>query len=58
MTDDDRIFPDLSDLVIMLLASTLSGLRDRLRADGFVEASEFVADLSDHCDRYIEAAAP
>jgi hypothetical protein len=58
MTDDDRIFPDLSDLVIMLLASTLSGLRDRLRADGFLEASEFVADLAERCDSYIEQAAP
>ena len=36
---------DLGDLVIVLLASTLSGLRDRLADDGFERASELVAEL-------------
>ena len=45
---------DLGDLVIVLLASTLSGLRDRLADDGFTEASELVAELTDRCDVYLE----
>ena len=35
---------DLGDLVIVLLASTLAGLRDRLADDNFTKASELVAD--------------
>ena len=46
--------PDLGDLVIMLLASTLAGLRDRLEADGFTTAFGLVADLVDNCDDYIK----
>lgn len=46
--------PDLGDLVIVLLASTLTGLRDRLEADGFDNASGFVAELTDRCDSYLE----
>lgn len=46
--------PDLGDLVIVLLAGTLAGLRDRLEADGFEQASELVADLTSRCDRYVE----
>lgn len=46
--------PDLGDLVILLLASTLAGLRDRLTADNFSEASELVADLTERCDTYLE----
>ena len=45
--------PDLGDLVIMLLASTLAGLRDRLEGDGFHKASEFVSELTDRCDTYL-----
>jgi hypothetical protein len=45
--------PDLGDLVIVLLASTLSGLRDRLEMDGFQEASEFVAGLTERCDSFL-----
>lgn len=45
--------PDLGDLVIVLLASTLAGLRDRLDADGFESASVLVADLTDRCDAYL-----
>jgi hypothetical protein len=47
--------PDLGDLVVMLLTSTLSGLRDRLADDGFLEASELVADLTTRCDTYLES---
>jgi hypothetical protein len=49
--------PDLGDLVIVLLAGTLAGLRDRLEADGFATASELVADLTSRCDRYVEEVA-
>ena len=48
---------DLGDLVIVLLAGTLAGLRDRLDSDGFGKASEFVAELTDRCDRYVEGVA-
>jgi len=43
---------DLGDLVILLLSSTLAGLRDRLQGDGFAEASELVA-LTARCDAYL-----
>jgi hypothetical protein len=45
--------PDLGDLVIVLLASTLAGLRDRLEMDGFDEASKFVAGLTERCDSFL-----
>lgn len=45
---------DLGDLVIILLASTLAGLRDRLAVDNFTGASELVAELTDRCDTYLE----
>lgn len=50
----DKSSPDLGDLVIVLLASTLAGLRDRLDDDGFSKASEFVAELTLRCDRWLE----
>ncbi len=46
--------PDLGDLVIVLLAPTLAGVRDRLAADGFDKASEFAAQLTECCDSYLE----
>ena len=46
--------PDLGDLVIVLLASTLASLRDRLSEDGFDRASGLVAELTERCDAYIE----
>lgn len=46
--------PDLGDLVIVLLASTLAGLRDRLRQDGFGGASDFVDYLTDCCDTWLQ----
>jgi hypothetical protein len=44
---------NLGDLVIVLLASTLAGLRDRLDSDGFTRASRLVADLTERCDTYL-----
>ncbi|MFN2489972.1 MAG: hypothetical protein ABR529_09590 [Actinomycetota bacterium] len=45
--------PDLGDLVVVLLASTLAGLRDRLASDGFEQAAELVADLVEASDDYL-----
>jgi hypothetical protein len=44
---------DLGDLVIVLLAGTLAGLRDRLWDDGFHTAADVVADLTARCDHYL-----
>ena len=49
--------PDLGDLVLVLLASTLAGLRDRLLADGFHRAADCVADLTTRCDEHLESFA-
>lgn len=46
--------PDLGDLVIVMLAGTLVGLRDRLAEDGFETASDLVGDLVDIADHYLE----
>jgi len=46
--------PDLGDLVIVLLASTLSGLRDRLVSDGFPMAAQCVAETVAIADHYLE----
>ena len=48
------IEPDLGDLVVVLLASTLAGLRDRLHDDGFERAAELVGDLVEVTDDYLE----
>ncbi len=45
---------DLGNLVVVLLASTLAGLRDRLADDGFDRASELAAELTERCDTYLE----
>ena len=45
--------PNLGDFVIVLLASTLAGLRDRLANDGFEPAADLVADLVDVADDYL-----
>lgn len=45
--------PDLGDLVIVLLTSTLSGLHDRLDKDGFDKAAALVADLCDLCEHWM-----
>ena len=49
--------PDLGDLVLVLLASTLAGLRDRLFEDGFESSGEIVADLVELLDDYISSVA-
>ena len=45
---------DLGDLVIVFLASTLAGLRDRLEADGFTDAAALAADLTARCDAWLQ----
>jgi hypothetical protein len=45
--------PNLGDLVVVLLASTLAGLRDRLIHDDYIEAAELVADLVEITDDYL-----
>lgn len=52
-TGDELRDPDIGDLVVVLLASTLAGLRDTLYEDGFCDAAELVADLVDIADDYI-----
>lgn len=49
--------PDLGDLVVVLLAGTLAGLRDRLAEDGFDPAAELVADLVEIADDYLTRIA-
>jgi hypothetical protein len=49
--------PDLGDLIVILLAGTLAGLRDRLEDDGFVPAAELVSDLVEITDDYLTGAA-
>jgi hypothetical protein len=44
--------------VIVLLAGTLAGLRDRLAGDGLEKASELVAELTERCDTYFEEVGP
>jgi hypothetical protein len=50
-------YPDLGVIVLLLLASTLSGLADRLAEDGFGAASDLVADLVDVTDDYLTRMA-
>jgi hypothetical protein len=45
--------PDLGDFVIVLLASTLAGLRDRLAEDLYEGAADLVADLVEVTDEYL-----
>ena len=47
--------PDLGDIVVVLLASSLAGLRDRLHCDGFHDSAELVADLVEAADDYLMA---
>jgi hypothetical protein len=47
--------PDLGDPVIVLLAATLAGLRDRLFEDGLESAAELVSHLCDIVDDYVAA---
>lgn len=50
--------PDLGDIVVLLLAGTLAGLRDRLLIDGFGAAAEVVAELVDVADGYLTEIVP
>jgi hypothetical protein len=50
--------PDLGDLVIVLLAGSLAGLRDRLAADGFSDAADLVGDLVEVADGYMAWVTP
>jgi len=47
--------PDLGDLVIVLLAGTLAGLRDRLAQDGFPKAADLVARLVEEADGHLDS---
>lgn len=49
---------DLGDIVVLLLAGTMAGLRDRLTDDGFVEAAELVGDLVEIADLYVSRTLP
>jgi len=49
--------PSLGDLVLTLLAGTLSALRDRLAHDGHVDHAGVVADLVDVVDDYMAHSA-
>jgi hypothetical protein len=51
----DESSADLGDIVVLLLAGTLAGLRDRLHDDGFERASGLVGDLVDAVDHYLMA---
>ena len=53
MESKNQAAPDLGDLVIVLLAGTLAGLRDRLAQDGFPKAADLVARLVHHADEYL-----
>jgi hypothetical protein len=57
MADSSTRDPDLGDLVIVLLAGTLAGLRDRLEADGFCGAAGLVEDLVETTDLYLTAVS-
>ena len=49
--------PDMGDLIVVLLASTLAGLRDRLLSDGYGDAAELVGDLVEMVDDYVTHVA-
>lgn len=49
--------PDLGDLVVLLLAGTLAGLRDKLAGDGYVDAATFVDTLVTEADDYVSRIA-
>ncbi len=53
MPSETRGAPDLGDLVVVLLAGSLAGLRDRLESDGFSDAAALVADLVEMADDHV-----
>jgi hypothetical protein len=50
---DTTHHPNMGDLIVVLLASSLAALRDRLAEDGYEDAALLVADLVDIADGYI-----
>lgn len=50
--------PDLGEIVVILLVSTLTGLRDRLERDGFGSAAALVHDLVEVADDYVMRFQP
>jgi hypothetical protein len=44
---------DLGDIIVMLLASTLAGLSDRLASDGFEGPADLVGELVEVIDGYL-----
>jgi hypothetical protein len=50
--------PDLGEIVVILLVSTLAGLRDRLERDGFASAAGLVHDLVEVADDYVMRFQP
>lgn len=55
METDKQNTPDLGDLVIVFLAGTLAGLRDRLGQDGFPKPADLVARLVEAADGYLDS---
>ena len=51
--DPNGYRPDLGDLIVVLLASSLAGLRDRLYFDGFEPAADLISDLVEAADDYL-----
>jgi hypothetical protein len=45
--------PDLGEIVVILLVSTLAGLRDRLEHDGYDSAAALVHDLTEIAEDYV-----
>jgi hypothetical protein len=48
---------DLGDLVVVLLAGTLVGLRDRLERDGYEDAADVIGELAELADDYVLGVA-
>jgi hypothetical protein len=44
---------DLGDFIVVLLAGTLAGLRDRLYKEGYAAAGDLVEDLIGVADSYL-----
>jgi hypothetical protein len=54
MEADKQSTADLGDLVIVLLAGTLAGLRDRLAQDGFPKAADLIARLVEEAGGFLD----
>lgn len=51
--ETDNPAPTLGDLVIVLLAGTLTGIAANLTKDGYDRQADFITDLVDQCDSFI-----